>query len=191
LIKTDSFPRPLLSIILVTVGLAGWYLSADSDKISLQRDKPPHVPGYFVRNLSMVSMGMDGRPDKQLETIRLVQFLDDETTEMTAPEYQFFKPGQPPWRVKAEQGWLSADGELALLSGRVTILRPADATTVPFKLVTSDLRIQPDNNYLETDNAVQASSGKDRIDAVGMQAWLGEPARIKFLSNVRATYVPR
>ena len=120
-----------------------------------------------------------------------MQFQDDETTEMEAPKYDFFRPGQPSWHVQAEQGWLSADGELALLSGRVTIIRPASETTAPFKMVTSDLRIQPENNYLETDNAVKATSGKDQIDAIGMQAWMGPPSRIKFLSDVRSIYEPK
>lgn len=192
MINGVSLPRPLLTTLLIVIVLISWFLAG-----SQKQDKPaysdtlPHVPNYFVRNLSATSMGIDGLPESHIESSYVVQYLDDETTEMTAPKYRFYRPGLPTWHVQAEQGWLSADGELALLSGRVTILRPASDTTVPFKMVTSDLRIQPDNNYLETDNAVRVNSNSDQIDAVGMQAWMGEPGRIKFLSNVRAHYVPR
>ena len=187
-----AFPRPGLTASLLVVIVLGWLMSGSDDKSEQKPEETlPHVPSYFVRNLTTTSMGADGLPERHVESSYVVQYLDDETTEMTAPRYNFFRPGQPAWHVQSEQGWLSADGELALLSGRVTILRPASETTAPFKMVTSDLRIQPDNNYLETDNAVKANSNRDRIDAVGMQAWMGEPGRIKFLSNVRASYVPR
>ena len=136
-------------------------------------------------------MGNDGLPERHVETSSLIQYLDDGTTEMESPRYNFYRQDGAPWQVKAEQGWLSSDGELALLSGRVTIIRAATKESPSFKMVTSDLRVQPGSNYMETDEHVNAKSGKDVIDAVGMQAWMGEPGRIKFLSEVRANYVPR
>jgi len=192
LISLSSIPRPGLSIGLIITGLISWYLASDNtiDPVPENTQKA-HIPSYFVRDLSSTSMGPDGLAESHIETIKMVQYLDDETTEMTKPTYNFYRPNQPAWDIKSEQGWLSADGELALLSGRVTIIRPASQTTAPFKMVTSDLRVQPNNNYIETDNAVKANSGTDQIDAIGMQAWMGKPSRIKFLSNVRANYDPR
>ena len=149
------------------------------------------LPAYFVRNLNSTSMGPEGLPERQLQTRYVVQWLDDETTEMESPRYHFHRQEGPTWYVTSEQGWLSADGEQALLSGRVTVLRPAGENNPPFKMITRDLRIQPKNNYMETDHPVFAKSREDTIDAVGMQAWMNEPGRIKFLSDVRANYVPR
>lgn len=187
-----SFPRPVLSGLFLLVVLVTWFLiGGQKTQQPVVTETMPHVPSYFVRDLRTTSMGSDGLPERFLESSYVVQYLDDETTEMESPKYNFFRPGQAPWRVEAEQGWLSADGELALLSGHVTILRPAGEKTAPFKLITSNLRIQPENNYLETDDPVKANSGSDQIDAIGMQAWMGQPARIKFLSDVRANYVPR
>ena len=192
MIDNATFPRPALAALMLLVLVLSWFLTTDDQKNVRQKtDKASHIPIYFVHKLSMTSMGIDGLPERYIESSKVVQFQDDETTEMEAPKYDFFRPGQPSWHVQAEQGWLSADGELALLSGRVTIIRPASETTAPFKMVTSDLRIQPENNYLETDNAVKATSGKDQIDAIGMQAWMGPPSRIKFLSDVRSIYEPK
>lgn len=192
MISLSSLPRPLLTTSLVIIGLGSWYLGSLSDEETAAGEQQlPHVPHYFVRNLEMTEMGNDGLPERHVETSNLVQYLDDHTTEMESPRYNFFRQDGAPWQVKAEQGWLSSDGELALLSGRVTIIRPATRDSASFKMVTSDLRVQPDSNYMETDNHVNAKSGKDVIDAVGMQAWMGEPGRIKFLSEVRANYVPR
>lgn len=192
MISLSSLPRPILSASLVFIGLGSWYLVNQGDEeIKKGHQELPHVPQYFVRDLDTTEMGTDGLPERHVETSNMIQYLDDNTTEMESPRYNFFRSDGAPWHVKAEQGWLSSDGELALLSGRVTIVRPATKDSASFKMVTSDLRVQPDSNYMETDNHVNAKSGKDVIDAVGMQAWMGEPSRIKFLSEVRANYVPR
>ncbi|MEJ2214592.1 MAG: LPS export ABC transporter periplasmic protein LptC [Gammaproteobacteria bacterium] len=192
MISLKSFPRPYFTIGLLSVGIVGWYISGQvTQEKPRQEESAPHVPAYFVRNLYATSMGPDGLPIRKLETRYVVQWLDDETTEMETPRYYFHRQDGPPWYVTSEQGWLSADGEQALLSGRVTALRPAGENNPPFKMITRDLRIQPKNNYMETDHPVFAKSREDTIDAVGMQAWMNEPGRIKFLSDVRAHYVPR
>lgn len=192
MISLSSIPRPLLTASLVIIGLGSWYLASQDNGKTISSDQElPHVPQYFVRNLEMTEMGNDGLPERHVETSSLIQYLDDGTTEMESPRYNFYRQDGAPWQVKAEQGWLSSDGELALLSGRVTIIRAATKESPSFKMVTSDLRVQPGSNYMETDEHVNAKSGKDVIDAVGMQAWMGEPGRIKFLSEVRANYVPR
>lgn len=192
MIKLSSFPRPVLTVSLLLTGIIGWYLSGETTQQEPEKQETtPHVPAYFVRNLNSTSMGPAGLPERQLETRYVVQWLDDETTEMETPRYNFHREVGPPWYVTSEQGWLSADGEQALLSGRVTVLRPAGEENPPFKMITRDLRIQPKNNYMETDHPVLVKSRDDTIDAVGMQAWMNEPGRIKFLSDVRANYVPR
>jgi lipopolysaccharide export system protein LptC len=192
LISLSSLPRPLLTISLVLVGLGSWYLvTQGNEEKNKGHEELPHVPEYFVRDLDMTAMGPDGLPERHVVSRNMIQYLDDNTTEMETPRYNFFRQDGTTWNVKAEQGWLSSDGELALLSGRVTIFRAATKDSAAFKMITSDLRVQPDSNYMETDNHVNAKSGKDVIDAVGMQAWMGEPGRIKFLSEVKANYVPR
>jgi lipopolysaccharide export system protein LptC len=189
LISLPALPRPTLALAMLAVGIASWYLvSSPNDKPAGEPAAKAHVPSYFVRDLDMVSMGFDGLPERHIETIKMTEFFDDETTEMEKPFYTFFREDTPPWKIHAEQGWLSADGELALLSGRVTMEREASLTSLPLKMVTTDVRIQPSSNYLETDNHVKITSNDDVVTAVGMQAWLTEPGRVKFLSNVRAHY---
>ncbi len=192
MINVRQLPRPALAIGMLVVALLSWHFSSSkNEKAAAPAAAAPHIPNYFVRNLDMVSLGLDGRPERHIETINMIEYLDDETTEMETPFYTFYRPETPPWKVNSEMGWLSADGELALLSGRVTMTRAATLEQPPIKMVTSEVRIHPSSNYTETDNHVKITSGKDVITAVGMQAWLNEPGRVKFLSDVRATYEPR
>jgi len=192
LIVFSRLPRPWLTLTILMLGILLWSINktdknASSDKV----DEGLHVPSYFVRSLVMREFDINGEPARYIETPMMTEFLDDKTTEMQTPYYVFTRPAQPAWHVRAENGWLSADRQLALLSGRVTMTREGTADSLPIKMVSSEVRIQPKSNYMETDNHVKIDSGDDVITATGMQAWLTTPGRVKFLNNVRSTYVPR
>ena len=70
-------------------------------------------------------------------------------------------------------------------------MRAASPDTEPMRLLTQRLRIRPEEDYAETDDPVTITRGPDRVDAVGMQAWMRKPVRIKLLAEARGHYVPR
>ena len=92
------------------------------------------------------------------------------------------------WRVRSERGWISSDGALILLQGEVHIERDAREGAHAMHMVTRDLRVQPKDEYAETDNPVQVRSGASWLESTGLQAWLREPVRIKLLADVRGHY---
>lgn len=181
-------------LILVLVGLAAlsWWLAERGG------DQPPVAPSdaaarvadYYVRGIEVTTMTPEGRPGRTLRSPELRHFLADETTELDAPDLTVHQQGEPPWLVSAERGWLSADGELLLLQGRVTVDRAAAAGIRPLQLVTSNLRVQPRQDYAETDEHVRVVSRDDEVEAIGMRAWLRAPMRLKLLSQARGRYVP-
>jgi lipopolysaccharide export system protein LptC len=93
--------------------------------------------------------------------------------------------------VDSETAWVSADGTLILLQGDVLITREGDSDDRPMRIVTSNLRVQPEQDYAETDEKVRVISETDWVDSIGMQAWMRPPSRLKFLSQVKGYYVPR
>ena len=133
-------------------------------------------------------MDPQGRPRRQLSAASMRHFPDDESTELTRPEMWLLAPGKPPWQVRAEKGWVSSDGALILLQGEVHIDREEGEDVRPLHLVTRDLRVQPKDEYAETDSPVQMESGAHWLESIGLQAWLREPVRIKLLADVRGYY---
>ena len=75
-----------------------------------------------------------------------------------------------------------------LLLGEVQIDREEAEDVRPVHLVTRDLRVQPKDEYAETDQPVRAESGASWVESTGLQAWLREPVRIKLLADVRGYY---
>jgi lipopolysaccharide export system protein LptC len=117
--------------------------------------------------------------------------MDDETTRLVEPVLKVFEAGAPPWRVQSERGWVSGDSKLVLLEGSVRITRRGDVHSRPIRILTSNLRVHPSEDYVEGDESVSLETPGHRVEAVGVRAWLREPSRIEFLSQVRGIHEAR
>ena len=160
------------AILLLLVLSTGWLNRTTQKKIAYQ--PPAHSPDYYLSHFTATTMDKNGRPDKRLAADKMVHFPDDEQ--------------RPPWQVRSETGWVSGDKELVLLQGEVHIDRPAAPGVRPFNVVTRDLRVQPSNNYAETDADSLTRSRADWVESTGMQIWFARPIRVKLLANVRGRY---
>ncbi len=154
----------------------------------IEKIEAEHTPDYYVEDFSITTMGVDGKLERTLSAERMLHYPDDDSTELTRPHLVIYEEGAPPWKIKSERGWVSGDGQLVLLNGAVEIDRAAAPGIRPVHIDTHNLRVRPKENYAETDEKVKIRSLGDVQRSVGMQAWLGEPIRIKFLSKVRGHY---
>ncbi len=181
----------ILTILFSALALFTWWLSQSKP----QAEPVPEFSGirevdYYLRDLKVTTMDQQGRPARTLIANELKHFPDDDTIELLVPHMTIYQGDEPPWLVDADQGWVSSDGSLVLLSGAVAVDRKAGPNTRSVRLITTNMRIQPKEDYAETDEKVTVTSSKSRLDAVGMQAWLRKPSRFKFLSEVKGYYVP-
>ena len=184
--------RPLLLLILLLGAVASWW-SAQEEATAPQplATEGPREIDYYVTGLQVTRMNRDGQPAHRLHVVSARHFTDDDTTELEKPHLTVFQATDPPWEVHAVRALSSADGNLVLLSGEVLIERAGSDTTRPMRLLTRELRVQPRQDYAETDEKVRVETDSDWLDAVGMQAWLRPPSRLKFLSQVKGHYIPR
>jgi lipopolysaccharide export system protein LptC len=183
----------LVGIAAISLGALLWYRFEQTRGPSLpapQDASDASIPDYFVNGMRVTTMAPDGRPARTLRAVHLQHFVDQATTELSAPHLTIYQDEQPPWEITADRGRLTAGGELVLLQGDVEIVRQGDTTTRPVRLRTRNLRIEPSKDYAETDEPVYIVSREDRVEAVGMQAWLRAPARIRLLNKARGHYVP-
>ncbi len=178
----------IIGLLLSLLAGGSWWLYRSIDEEPERQARPPHTPDYWVEGLTARSMDMEGRPQRILQARTVQHYPDDGSTELTQPRLQLLEPGRPPWRISSEQGWVAPDGGLVLLQGEVEIRREASPGRYPVHLVTRDLRVQPKDEYAETEHPVRVISGPHRVRSTGLQAWLRAPVRIKLLADVRAHY---
>ncbi len=178
----------IIGLILVILGLGtNWMITTTSSDHPVSESEK-HKMDYYVNNFTTTQMGEDGKPFRRLRAKRMVHYPDDDTTELTDPYVTLFEDMIPMWIIQSETGWLSGDGALLLLQGKVIIDRPKSTNLDPVHIVTRNLRVQPDQNYAETEESITITNLDNRIVSKGMQAWLTTPMRIKFTANVRGRY---
>ena len=182
-------PRPLLFGALAVIAAITWRLAERGSGGEPRQVAPPgHVPEQFATNLRTTDMDVRGRPARSLETPRLTRFLDDQTGEAEAPVLTIYKDGAPPWVVRAERALVSANGDTAVLKGKVRITRDAAPGVRPVVVDTADVLARPREDYVETAELATLVSQQSRVSGVGVQAWLGKENRIKLLSKARGHY---
>ncbi len=184
--------RPVFALLLLAAALFSWWM-VETGPTTPTAAKPsgPREIDYHITGLNVLRMTEAGKPAHRLLASKVWHFTDDDTTELADPKLTVFQDNAPPWQIDSETAWLSADGSLLLLSGEVIIDRDGDAQNAPVHLVTSEVRVQPEQDYAETDEHVRVDSDGDWVESVGLQAWLRSPSKLKFLSQVKGYYVPR
>jgi lipopolysaccharide export system protein LptC len=182
-------PRPgLFAAVLAAAALTWWLSGGVPEEEPAAATSGGHIPEYFARNLKTVTMDAQGRPARALQTPHLTRFLDDQSSELETPVLTVYKEGEPPWVIRSERAWVSADGDTAILQGKVRISRDGAPGVRPVQIDTTNLLVRPDDDYAETAEFATLASQGNRASGVGVQAWLGKPNRIKFLSQARGHY---
>jgi lipopolysaccharide export system protein LptC len=182
----------LALLLIAAAALSWWLVQPDKTPVTASAEQgSPRTIDYYVTGLDVTRMTPDGMPAHRLRAQALRHYTDDDTTELQLPHLTVYQADTPPWEVEAARAWLSADGSLLLLQGEVMIERDADSDDRPIRIITRQLRVQPREDYAETDEKVRVESDSDWLDAIGMQAWMRPPSRLKFLSQVKGYYVPR
>ena len=175
------------SLLLLTV--VSWWLSqhSGSDDIIVS-DAPPNSPDYFSTNYSKIEMDTQGMPLNKVVADKVTHFSDDDTTELINPVMTLFKGDAPPWIIRSETGIVPAGGRDLFLNGKVFIDREKAPGYKRIKVITSNLRVKPEQNYAETDEWTELIMPPNRTTGTGMEANFSEPLRIKLLSGVRGRY---
>jgi lipopolysaccharide export system protein LptC len=111
-------------------------------------------------------------------------FPYDDHSDLKAPFMQVFSQRQAIWDVRAENGRVADKGDTVWLLGRTVINRPQRAEQQAINVVTSDVLVKPQADTAETDSTAVITSGRYRIEGIGMLANFREN-RLYLRSRVR------
>ncbi len=181
----------IVGAALALLGLFAWWYSTSFGPEPEPVPASARKPDYVVEDLVGVTMDANGRPARRLETPQLRHYPDDDSSELDAPRLLIFDDEAPPWRVRSERAWVSADGNEVLLEGAVRAERDAAPNLEPMLLVTSEMLLLPDSDYAETDHFAELERGNDWVTANdGLQLWFAEPMRIRLFGRTRMRFAP-
>ncbi len=180
--------RTLLAVLALVSGLS-WWAAHQREPQGPTAGAAGHRPDYWAEGLRVVAMAPSGAPDRRLVADEMRHYPADDTSELDQPRLVVQSKDGIQWNIRAERGRVGPEGKWVLLEGAVRVQRGASPGVEPMELRSEALRVQPEAEYVETDQPVRLDSGASWVEAVGMEAWVGGPSRIKLLSQVRGHYV--
>ncbi len=178
----------ILVPILVATCFGTWWVARESAPPPQPRSVDTHRPDYQIDGLRATTLSPSGSPNRRLTAQQMRHYPDDNTSELDHPHLVIIAEDGSRWEIRSEQGRVTPDAEWVRLRGSVRVERVRAPGVEPVELLTEELRLQRETQYAETDQPVRIASVGNWVEAVGLQAWLGEPARIKLLSKVRSYY---
>ena len=171
------------AVLGLLAAVSAWLLNLLAGGGSDGSGRLRHDPDHFMENFTTINMELDGRPKTILRAVHMAHYPDNNTTELVKPRLEVFRPDKTPVQVIAERGWVTADNEVILLSGNVTMWQDDHAGERLFEIVTSDVRILMDQEYAETDKPAVLTGRKTTLKATGVRAYLQE-SRLELLNEV-------
>ncbi len=178
----------VLFLLTLAIAAATWWLSGITPTEQHQPRNTGRFPSSYAEQLTVTSYNAEGIAHYKIQTPRMLNYADTETTELKQPRMWQFNPDHAPWVIRGESALITGDGEQVFMQGQVYIDRESAEESVPYHIVTRDLYLTTESAYAETDQAIRIDSHDHWVTAIGMQGWLQNPVRIKLLNQVRGRY---
>ena len=175
----------LLVLAVVSTVVVNWL----ADDNNLYTHATAHHPDFYMENFSTLTMKPNGSPKNRLYADYMAHYDDDDTTELTRPRLEIFKPEKPPLTLTADKGWVTSDNKVILLGGRVDLWQDDHEGVRELEVNTSEVRVLLDQDYAETDQHATIKRTNTIVDADGVRAYFRKN-RIELLDNVRGKIEP-
>lgn len=185
----------LLLIILLAIA-SGWVFKSIENIPLLTKEKPRHIPDYFLKNFTSTTMNNSGEIAYQVKAKQLEHYPDDGSMKLLQPIFSFYENNIKIWTAQSNQAFILKNNEKIHLQGNVVlqqILRSNKNNTSiknnkPMILTAEQFTIEPHRNLAYTKSNIKLHQGNNYIQALGMRADMSKN-RIEFLSKTRSHYV--
>lgn len=173
-------------LALATLALSTWWLAGILTPSEESARSATHgTIDYYSKNLSRTLMDENGKPKQLLFAVDLIHYVDGDRSELAEPILTLYGKDGPPWVIHSDHAVMPGDSDTIFLNGNVLILRERDENGRTLKIVTQNARVQPDNNYAETDEFIQVLSPPDELTGKGARVHFGDDLKVTILSDVR------
>lgn len=177
---------PVAALVMLAI-ISTYVLKGLNDEDAKNATQTSHIADFYLEKFTMTVMDEAGRPKRELIAEYMAHFADNQTKELTQPHMIIYHETRPPWHIKSERGWVSANDDVMLLLGKVHIWRDDHAGVRVLDIETQDFRVLPETEYGETDKHVVIRTPSSETTGTGMRVYL-QQRRLELLSGVNTVY---
>jgi lipopolysaccharide export system protein LptC len=181
--------------VLIVLGMAlalssFWYLENTRRQLADMLPKAQRSePDYFIDRFQFVRMSIAGQPLYKLAGVKMTHHPLDDSFQIQQPVVHSLGDERPPMTIVADRARLEDLNSKLHLLDHVRIDRPATPQAESFRLDTEHLLILPDEDIMQSDQAVDVTLGNARMSGVGMFA-NNATGELKLLSQTKIHYPP-
>lgn len=165
----------LLFIILVSI--SGYYIAyspALSILVKPSVSISDQLPDTYVNQANITSYDQNGAPKYRMTSAQIIHYPGEKDAELFKPLIFVFQERGNPWKIQAQKGKVTSDGERVQLDNQVVISRQASDSNTFSQLESEQLFVWPKQEYAESDKAVKIKTADTLVTAVGLEADLYE-----------------
>lgn len=160
------FPLLLLGLL---AALTYWLeRTANFDDLT-NRAKARHDPDFIVEHFGIQRFDPKGDLQNTLTAEKMLHYPDDDTTEVSTPQLNYYREGRQPTHVTAQRAWLNHDGKEVHLIDDVRMVHEGAPGTADTVLRTSRLTVFPDDELAKGDTPVTITQGQTVVEGSGLE----------------------
>lgn len=149
----------------------------------------PPRSDYALTAFTLHALDTHGELAFTVEGPHLARRGEDGSVFVTRPDYVMIDGNGDPWNGTSEAAWISKDGAVMKLEGRVEMQRLPGGGVRPARIETADLVAWPKEQRMQTRAATRITEPGSILRGVGMRADL-DGKNLELLSDVHATLQP-
>lgn len=177
----------LTLLLLAGAIVSGWSVwnqhKAKQPKIATQTQSD-----YVLHDFELTALDDAGKESFTLRAPRLAREPGKQSMALETPLFLVPDSENKYWEVRSNTGWISADGKLLELHGKVVTTSPPDAAQ-PVTMNTEQLNVYPDTHSVSSPGLVTINQPGLTMHGRGMQGDLAAK-RFTLLSQTRTRYAP-
>jgi lipopolysaccharide export system protein LptC len=180
-----AFPLVLLGFVAMITYWISYTVQPALPKVD---GSSRHDPDYIMSNFETTQTDINGKLRYKLVASEMRHFPDDDSTELTRPNYTQFAINKPYTRAVGKRGYVSSNGSVVQLVDDVVVTRQAFEEKGEMTVETDLLNIRPNEEIVTTDRPVVIRQApKTVIYATGM-IYEKKKQTVTLLKKVRAHY---
>ncbi len=168
--------------IVIAVISSGWVVQQQAP--AELPEAAPERADYYLRDAEVDVMDEDGRLSYRLKTDELLRF-NDHSSQLTNVEIDSLGGKDGVWRLEAGKANITKNQELMVLSGGVRMQTESPRGNT--LLVTNAMKVELNNNRMDTTDPVRIVGPDYQTQAVGMQASF-KSRNLTLLNEVQTHY---
>ena len=160
------FPIGLLAAL---AGLSLWLQYAVQAPNSGGPGSSKHIADYIVENFHATRTDITGKTENTLSARKTEHFLDDDTTQLEAPDFTAYDKQGGTVNIRSARGNVSSKGEVIIFTGKVVLVRDLHDAQGPLTLRTDYLKAIPKQHLMLTNRPVLIQGKNIEIHAGALQ----------------------